>query len=56
MDNNPAHYGKDKKPHPAYITVRFGHRYRANSITHSRSVNGVENLTLEEYIYNSIPL
>lgn len=37
MDNNPAHFGKEKQPHPAYITVRYGHRYRANSITHSRS-------------------
>lgn len=36
FDNNPKHFGKDKKPHPAYITARYGHEYKANSITHAR--------------------
>lgn len=36
MDNNPKHYGQNKKPHPAYITARYGHMYKANSITYSR--------------------
>ena len=36
FDNNPAHFGKDKKPHPAYITAKCGHKFKANSITHSR--------------------
>ncbi len=37
FDLNPAHFGKEKKPHPAYITARKGKRYKANSITHSRT-------------------
>lgn len=40
IDINTAHYGKDKRPHPAYITAKYGHRYKANSITHSRFVDG----------------
>jgi hypothetical protein len=36
MDNNPAHFGVDKKPHPAYITARYRHMYKANCITHAR--------------------
>lgn len=39
MDLNPAHYGKKEKPHPAYITAKRGHKYKANSITHARFVN-----------------
>lgn len=37
MDNNPAHFGKEGKPHPAYITAKYKHKYRANEITHSRT-------------------
>lgn len=36
MDLNPEHFGEDKKPHPAYITARYGHKYKGNSITHSK--------------------
>lgn len=36
LDYNSAHYGKNSEPHPAYITARYGHKYKANSITHSR--------------------
>lgn len=39
MDLNPRHFGKDKKPHPAYITARYKHMYKANLITHSRKTN-----------------
>lgn len=35
MDLNKKHYGKDKKPHPAYIFAQNGNFYRANTITHS---------------------
>lgn len=45
---NSEHFGKEKQPHPAYITARYGHKYRANSITHSRTVNGVKNLDIYE--------
>lgn len=37
MDNNPKHFGSNKKPHPAYISAKRGHMYKANSITHSRT-------------------
>lgn len=36
IDYNKDHYGKKEKPHPAYITARYGHKYKANSITHAR--------------------
>lgn len=36
MDNNPDHFGKEGRPHPAYITARYGHKYKANTITHSK--------------------
>lgn len=39
IDLNPEHFGEDKKPHPAYITARYGHKYKGNSITHSRFTN-----------------
>ena len=48
IDLNPAHRDSDGKNHPAYITARKGHRYKANTITHSRSVNGVETLDIGE--------
>ena len=30
FDLNPAHQGKHKQPHPAYITARKGHKLKAN--------------------------
>ena len=39
IDFNQLHYGKDQKPHPAYITAKKGHKFKANSITHSRKTN-----------------
>ena len=39
MDNNPKHFGYKKRPHPAYITARYGHMYKANTITHARATN-----------------
>ena len=36
MDNNPKHFGTKKRPHPAYITARYGHMYKANIVTHSK--------------------
>ena len=36
FDNNPEHFGESGEPHPAYITARYGHKYKANGITHSR--------------------
>lgn len=48
FDLNPAHQGEEKKPHPAYITAKKGHKYKANSITHSRYVNNIETLDVGE--------
>lgn len=39
IDFNKLHYGKDQRPHPAYITAKYGHKYKANSITHARITN-----------------
>ena len=39
MDLNKRHYGKEKKPHPAYITAERGNFYKANTITHSVFLN-----------------
>lgn len=36
IDYNIKHFGKNEKPHPAYISARLGHKYKANLITHSR--------------------
>lgn len=38
MDLNPDHFGENKKPHPAYITAKQGNSFKANGITHSRSI------------------
>lgn len=40
IDFNIEHTGANKKPHPAYISARKGHKYKANSITHARFANG----------------
>lgn len=48
MDNNPLHFGERNKPHPAYITARKGHKYRANTITHSKYIDNIETLNIIE--------
>lgn len=49
IDYNKNHYGKNEKPHPAYITVKCGHKYKANSITHSRkTTDGVSTIDIDE--------
>lgn len=40
MDLNPLHRGSNGENHPAYITARKGHKYKANTITHARIVDG----------------
>lgn len=51
IDKNPAHYGEKKEPHPAYITARYGHRYKANSITHAKTTNDGRN-TYNHFSYH----
>ena len=48
FDINPKHLNSKKRPHPAYIIARYGHQYKANEITHSRTVNGVSNIDILE--------
>lgn len=48
FDLNVAHQGERKEPHPVYITARKGHKYKANTITHARVVDGVETLDVGE--------
>lgn len=48
LDLNPKHMGEDKKAHPAYITARHKHSFKANLITHSKSVKGVDYYVLNE--------
>lgn len=42
IDNNPAHFGRENQPHPAYVTARYGHRFKANIITHARKTTDGE--------------
>ena len=49
LDMNEKHFGNDKKPHPAYITGKRGHKYKANSITHSKkTTDGVDTILISE--------
>lgn len=49
IDYNKDHYGKNEKPHPAYITARCGHKYKANTITHSRkTTDGFNTYKIDE--------
>lgn len=48
LDINPNHMGKDKKAHPAYISAKYNHSYKANLITHSKNVKGVDYYVLDE--------
>lgn len=46
-DLNPKHFNKYGSPHDAIITAKYGHKYKANTMTHSRYIYGVESLDLE---------
>lgn len=48
FDINETHKNKYQQPHPAYITAKYGHKYRANSITHSRTINGIPTVDIIE--------
>ena len=52
MDLNTKHQGKNKEPHPAYITAKYGNKFKANNITHSEYVNGVLTKDLGENVGN----
>ena len=46
-DLNPKHRNKFGAPHEAIITAKRGHKYKANTRTHAKYVNGIESLDLE---------
>ena len=46
-DLNPEHLNRYGYPHDAYISAKKGHKFKANTKTHSEYVNGVECLDLE---------
>lgn len=48
LDLSPSHQGIHNEAHPAYITARKGHRFRANTITHAKTVDNVETLDVGE--------
>ena len=49
IDYNPKHCGKNKEPHPAYISAKQGHKFKANTITHSRkTTDGFDTLKIGE--------
>lgn len=47
VDLNPEHYNKYGSPHDAVITARKGHKYKANTKTHSVFVDDILCLDLE---------
>ena len=52
LDLNEKHFNSNKGPHPAYITARQGHRYKANTITHSKNIKGVYSLAINNPNFN----
>lgn len=54
VDLNPNHYNKYGSPHDAIITARLGHKYKANTKTHSPYVDGIESLDLEPYLPKNV--
>lgn len=48
MDINTLHLNSKQQPHPAYISAKYGHKLKANSITHSRTINGAPNYVIDE--------
>lgn len=49
IDLNPEHRGKNNEQHPAYITLRQGHRFRANNVTHSRYIKLDDNVDVNTF-------
>lgn len=54
VDLNPEHLNRFGYPHDAIITARKGHKFKANTKTHSKYVNGVESLDLEPFLSDNV--
>ena len=50
LDLNPNHVNRFGYPHDAVITAKRGHKFKANTKTHSEYVNGVKCLDLEPHL------
>ena len=48
MDLNLLHKNAKGENHPAYITARKGHKYKANTITHADNIDNIETLDVGE--------
>ena len=48
MDLNPLHKNSDGENHPAYISARHGHKYKANTITHAEIIYNETTLKLSK--------
>lgn len=53
-DLNPEHKNKYGSPHEAVITAKKGHKFKANTKTHSEFVNGVKSLDLEPHLSDKV--
>ena len=53
-DLNPDHFNKYGSPHDAVITAKYKHKFKANTKTHSKFVNGVETLDLEPELPDNV--
>ena len=53
-DLNPEHLNRFGYPHDAVITAKKGHKFKANTKTHSEFVNGVRSLDLEPHLPNNV--
>ena len=47
VDLNPEHKNKYGSPHDAVITAKKGHKFKANTKTHSETVDNIDCLDLE---------
>lgn len=54
-DLNPKHFNRYCSPHDAIITAKKGHKYKANTKTHSKYVDGVLSLDLEPNLSDNVP-
>lgn len=54
VDLNPEHLNRFGYPHDAVITAKKGHKFKANTKTHARYVNGIESLDLEPHLSQNV--
>lgn len=54
VDLNPEHLNRFGYPHNAIITAKKGHKYKANTKTHSIYVNGQLCLDLEPHLPENV--